>query len=307
MEYNVIVGFILLGFVLMIKGLRDIRRWKRGRDLSVRIGAYVPDIKARLPADDLELPYFQRVVRPWIERNRQRIAKRMTPSKVHDELEMKLWRAGVKMSPETFFFYRILMTVVAAGLTVLLVVLDGKLSHTDRLLFPLVVAAVVFLFFGVRLNSKGKVRKELLERGLPEVFDLLSVSVEAGLAFDAALRKVIANMKGVPQEEFLRVLKDTQLGISRGDALAALAERTQSIVLKRFSGLIAQSDRTGSGIAPALKIQARDIKEYRAAVARQKAAVLPVKIIFPMVLFIFPALFVVILGPAVLELVKAFG
>lgn len=263
-------------------------------------------VEAGDPDDDLAIPYVRRVIIPAVRNLEQRLAHRITPANFHGELQEKLRMAGVKQSAESFFFGRI-----AGALAVLLVGLVGafllpSMPTGMRIIAPLILALVVFLFPGIRLNTKSQQRLAQIDRDLPEVFDLLSVSVEAGLAFDGALRKVATSLTGPARDEFSRVLADMQLGIPRTESLAALARRTKSAPLRRFAGLVGQSDRTGAGIGPTLKVQARDIKDYRAAKAREKAASIPIKIIIPMVVFIFPAMFVIILGPAVISVLKTF-
>jgi len=175
------------------------------------------------------------------------------------------------------------------------------------LLWPVALGGIAYVYWGVFLNTRSQMRLAKLEQTLPEVFDILSMSVEAGLAFDGALHKLVDYLpKGVTREEFGRVLSDVQLGMTRSEALTALADRTRSRELKRFVGLVIQSERTGGGMAGALRAQAREIKTSRAALARERAATLPVKMLFPMVLFIFPAIFMVILGSAVIEIAHVF-
>jgi tight adherence protein C len=176
----------------------------------------------------------------------------------------------------------------------------------QKVALPFVVAGVVYLLFGTRLTSKYQQRMGQLEDSLPEVFDILSVSIEAGLAFDGALRRLVQKTSGVVQQEFGRVLTDLQVGMTREQALRGLAERTKSAELNRFASLVAQSDKTGGGIGTALHIQGARIKEIRVAKVREKAASLPVKMMFPMVLFIFPSLFVAILGPGLLSILNIF-
>ncbi len=256
--------------------------------------------------DVLAAPYLKRVIIPQLEGFRRRLALRITPTNFHDELAEKLQLAGIKQSAEVFFFTRLASSLVVLLISGLAALSLSNLSQDERVLGPIVLTLVVYLYPSVHLNTRAQARLAEIDRELPEVFDLLSVSVEAGLAFDGALRKVVSNLDGPAREEFSRVLADMQLGIPRAGALTSLARRTRSAPLRRFAGLVTQSDRTGGGLGAALKVQARDIKEYRAARAREKAATIPIKIIIPMVVFIFPAMFVIILGPALISVLKTF-
>ncbi len=303
---------VLIPFVFFALALLGLSRWRWER----RIARLQHVVNFRLSGtlaldvdesdDELAVPYLRRVVIPNLRRFRAQIARRITPANFHGELEQKLRVAGMSQSAEVFFFTRVSMALATLLLAGVGAFLFPQVPRLDRLLAPIALALVVFLYPSVHLNTKVQRRLAEVDRDLPEVFDLLSVSVEAGLAFDGAMRRVVSSMTGAARDEFARVLKDMQLGIPRAESLAALGTRTRSPQLRRFAALVAQSDRTGAGIGPALKIQARDIKDYRSAKAREKAASIPIKILIPMVLFIFPAMFVIILGPAVVSVLKMF-
>lgn len=275
------------------------------RVMASRLTGYVPRADAAL-VDELEAPYVQRVIWPKLMRGRAAIARRITPANLHAEMDNKLRQAGIRQSAEVFFLSRLAWASAALLVAALAALWERSLPLDLRIAGPVLVALVAYTYPSVHLNTRVQQRLEEIDRGLPEVFDLLSVSVEAGLAFDGALKTVSMHASGAARDEFARVLADMQLGVPRAEALAHLAQRTHSAPLKRFAGLVAQSDRTGSGVGAALKVQAKDIKEYRAAKAREKAASLPVKILFPMILFIFPAMFMIILGPAVISASKLF-
>ncbi len=294
---------VAIGLVFL-NGWARTRRARHWRDVvNARLNGALPQVPEETD-DELAAPYFERVIRPRLRALEKGVAHRIAPANVHRDMENKLRLAGIRQSPEAYFFTRVLFAFVALIVVGLGAISMRTLPLDDRVLGPILIAGMVFLFPGIHLNTKVQQRLQEIDRSLPEVFDLLSVSVEAGLAFDGALRRVVANVKGPVRDELARVLADMQLGIPRAEALASLARRTQSAQLKRFAGLVAQSDRTGSSISAALKVQAKDIKEYRAAKAREKAASIPIKIIFPMVLFIFPAMFIVILGPAVVSVLN---
>ncbi|WP_081700520.1 type II secretion system F family protein [Sulfobacillus thermosulfidooxidans] len=303
---NITIAALLASAVVALAlWVRDLRVASRQRTLNARLQSY--QFVRRAPADELELPFFQRVVLPMMNKFISQLSRILTPAKVRAELARRLRQAGSKLSPELFVLYRLVVSALLLIIGIYLATLNAGEPSWQHIAIPLGMGIVGYVLMGVRLKTQAQNRLKTLERSLPEVFDLLSVSVEAGLAFDAAMRKLVSNIDNGPaKEEFSRVMSDIQLGMTRAEALTALAERTKSRELKRFAGLVAQSDRTGSGIAGALRVQARDIKEARAAQAREKAALIPIKIIFPMVLFIFPAIFVVILGPAMLSLAHLF-
>jgi tight adherence protein C len=300
-----IAALLALAVILFAAWTKDLKVYRRQKDIGQRLLPY--QLQRQQPADELELPLAQRIIVPAFRKFFAAISRALTPAKVRTELARRLRQSGSKLSPEVFVLYRLSISGLLLVLGAYLAFVEKSLPTWQRLAIPLGMGAIGYIFMGVRVNTQAQNRLRQLERSLPEVFDLLSVSVEAGLAFDGALRKMVTNLgEGPAKEEFGRVLSDMQLGVSRSEALTLLSERTKSRELKRFAGLVAQSDRTGAGIASALKAQAKDIKETRSAQAREKAALIPVKIIFPMVLFIFPAIFIVILGPAMLSLLGIF-
>ncbi len=145
-----------------------------------------------------------------------------------------------------------------------------------------------------------------IEKSLPDVIDQLTVSVEAGLGFDAAMARSSEGRSGPLADEFKRVLQDLQIGVARQDALERMVERTDVADLRQFVVSIRQSTKHGLPIARVLKIQSQELREKRRARVEEKAASLPVKIVFPLVFCILPALFVVVLGPAALSISDSF-
>ena len=157
------------------------------------------------------------------------------------------------------------------------------------------------------LQDKAKKRSKAMERALPDSFDLLTVSVESGLAFDAALAQVARNTDGPLSDEFRRVLKEVQIGSSRSDALRALADRTDVEDLRIFIGSMIQAEKLGMPIAEVLRVQAGEIRIKRSQRIEEAANKLPIKMIFPILFCIMPAVFIVLLGPAILQISDFFS
>ena len=153
-----------------------------------------------------------------------------------------------------------------------------------------------------RLNGAIGKRRTEIEQQLPDVIDLLVISVEAGLGFDAALGRVIQNVPGELAREFQRTLQETRVGVSRVDALRSLAARTDVDDLNSFVLALIQADQFGVSIARVLRVQAEEMRIRRRQRAQERAFAAPVKLIFPLLIFIFPALFIVILGPAAITI-----
>ena len=155
------------------------------------------------------------------------------------------------------------------------------------------------------LYQKAYNRADRMRKELPDALDLLTISVEAGLAFDAAMAQVARQTEGPLAEEFFRVLQEMQIGMGRMDALRALGERTNLAELRSFVTAMVQADQFGIPIANVLRVQAREQRIKRSQRAEEQAQKVPVKILFPLIFCILPTLFVVVIGPAALQIYHA--
>jgi tight adherence protein C len=202
-----------------------------------------------------------------------------------------------------------LRLAITGAMLVLGMIVDasGAVSGSYSLLVPVGLAIVGYLFMGVRLNTAFQNGQRQIEAALPEAFDLISVSMAAGLAFEAALRRTATHLPGIAGQQFGRVVQDLEVGMTRVEALKGLADRTRIEELKRFHALVAQAERTGASMSNVLRAQADRVKQARVQRAREQAATVPIKILFPLALFIFPSLFVAILGGGIISIVQAFG
>jgi len=163
-----------------------------------------------------------------------------------------------------------------------------------------------FVAPGVVVSVRGRRRREEIRAQLPDALDLLAVSVEAGLGFDGAVSKLTEHMEGALAEEFELTLGEMRIGESRHDALKKLASRADTAEVASFSRAIIQADQLGISLGRILRLQAQDSRLKRQAAAEERAMKSPIKMLFPTVLFIFPAMFIVILGPAFLNLMELF-
>ena len=233
-----------------------------------------------------------------------RRVRALTPAGWITRLERHVKLAG---SPKAWTVERILAVKFLLGGLVLfggLTLVSGDLELKSIGL----VAMSALLAYHVPdaiLYGRGKERQELIARELPDTLDQLTISVEAGLGFDAALQRVANAGDGVLAEELRRTLNEITVGLTRTEALRHLGERTDVQELRHFVLTLAQAEQYGLPIARVLRIQSSELRLKRRQRAEEEAMKIPVKIVFPLVFCIFPALFVVLLGPAVIRVMRA--
>jgi tight adherence protein C len=234
------------------------------------------------------------------------VARRLTPGGSIRRLDRLLSRAG---RPAAWPLERLLVAKL-----VLPVVLAAHCLYYIRMVgpgpLPLligVIATVVGYFLPeLLLHSRGEERSTRIALELPDTLDQMTIAVEAGLGFDSAMARAGKNGKGPLAEELIRTLQDMQVGQSRRQAYDSLGNRTDVPDLRKFVRAIVQADKYGVAIADVLRTQAAEMRVKRRQRAEEKAMQIPVKVIFPLLLCILPVLFIVLLGPAVLDIVRVF-
>jgi pilus assembly protein TadC len=228
-------------------------------------------------------------------------ARRLTPANYAKQLRHKLDIAG---NPRSWTAERVL-AFKGVGLVagILLGALFGAKHGAWVLVFPPLLAAAGFFLPDVWIRNLGERRQAEIMLGLPDAIDMMTVCVEAGLGFDAALARVALNMEGAMAHECARVLQEMQFGMSRVDALRALVDRTDVPELRTFVSSMIQSSELGISVGDVLREQSREMRVKRRQRAEEKAHKLPVKILFPLLTCMLPAMFVVVLGPAAIDIV----
>jgi tight adherence protein C len=199
---------------------------------------------------------------------------------------------------------KLVLAAVAGGLGLLVV--SGRPTVLTVLLAATVTGVAYFLP-EMLLYSQGKERQDAIGLELADTLDQMTIAVEAGLGFESAMARAGANGRGPLAEELVRTLQDIAVGQPRREAYLALAERTGVKDLARFIRAVVQADQYGVSIADVLRTQAQEMRLKRRQRAEEKAMQIPVKVIFPLILCILPTLFIVLLGPAVMDIVKAFS
>ena len=297
----VLAIFCLAGAVFLIGDLVTLPA--RQRSVSVRRAATYG--RMEVPSGTPQEGVHERLIAPigqWLAK----WALRVNPRSSTDTVERRLMSAGVGLKISSTGFLAI------KGLFALLGFSVGAMLGSSKGLGGILVAALIagaVGFFGpdYAITLKARSRKEKVKADLPDALDLLAVSVEAGLGFDASLAKLNENMEGPLAQEFGLTLSEMRIGESRSEALKRLSDRVDAPELSAFTRAIIQADQLGTSLGRILRVQATDARLRRQAAAEERAMKAPIKMLFPTVLFIFPAMFLVILGPAILNVQKLFG
>lgn len=253
------------------------------------------------------------LAQPFLERTLARVVVRLgnflnrfTPTGYLEKTEKKLVYAGIAHKVDASAFVVVKVLLLLAGL-VAAFFLRGYGEGLMRLV--VLFGPPVLGFFGPEawLQRKIDERKETMLKALPDTLDLLVISVEAGLGFDSALQRVVATVPGPLSEEFFRMLQETRVGVARRDAMRNLMERTDLPELRSFLLAMMQAEAFGVAIARVLRVQADEMRVRRRQRAQEKAFAAPVKLVFPLVFCIFPSLFIVLLGPAAIQIAETFA
>lgn len=233
------------------------------------------------------------------------IGERLAPKGYTAWLDKLLARAGRPMSMPLarLLIIKPILALVAAllGLMYLL-----RSPSVGNFLLALLVTAVVYMIPDVLVHGRGAERQKKIELELPNMLDQMLISVEAGLGFEAAMSRVGKNGRGPLAAEITRTLQDMQAGRSRKESYIAMAERVEVPDLRSFVRAVVQADTYGIAIASVLRVQAKQMRIKRRQRAEEKAMKLPVKVLFPLIFCILPALFIVIIGPAAINIMKNF-
>jgi tight adherence protein C len=257
--------------------------------------------------EDLEVPFADRVLEP-LQARALRLGRRLTGADKAERIRHKLDLAGNPrdLSVDRIVALKVMAAVVLAmcGIAYALLISAGPLIY---LALGAGGALIGFVAPDLWLYQKAFDRSEEVRRTLADAVDLLTISVEAGLGFDAAVQQVARNTGGPLAEEFSRVLREMQLGKGRSEALRGLAERTNVDDLKTFVGAMVQADSFGISISQVLRVQSNEMRVKRRQHAEKRAQQVPVKIMIPLILCVLPCLMTVVMGPAIISVISQFG
>ncbi len=301
-DITIVALFLVVGSILIIFAVRQMNQSKA---ISERLEQYT-DVSLSLEELELQQPFRERVLKPLF-RSILTTLGRFGLKQNQERLRINLQLAGNpgNITPNMFIGLRMALAISLLVVVGLLVI--GRMPFMQALMGTLIAAMIGYILPGIWLDRKIKERKKNILKALPDALDLLCISVEAGLAFDLALQRVAQKWDNELSREFQRVLQDIRLGRTRREALRDLVTRTGVEDVQTFVSAVIQADQLGVSMSKILRIQSDQLRVRRRQRAEEAAQKAPVKMLIPMVFLIFPALFVVILGPAVPRIMQALG
>ncbi|MCG8378013.1 MAG: type II secretion system F family protein, partial [Proteobacteria bacterium] len=300
-----LIFLIATAIWLVVLGLREV-----GEDpLDARLAEYVErGEQASLEEIELSQPFIERVIYPAAQRF-GKLAQRFTPQNAITETRGQLEMAGAPrwMDPTVFLASRFLAGLLLAGLVVLLFSISPTTSVFSLRSIVLIVLMLATGFFVPNLLLNSRIRRRQVEilNAMPDALDLLTICVEAGLGFDAAMKKVVDKWQNDVSLAFARVLQEIQLGRLRREALRDMADRMGVTEMDSFVAAVIQSEQLGVSMARVLRVQSEAMRIKRRQRAEENAQRAPVKMLLPMAFLIFPTIMIILLGPAILQIMRS--
>ena len=296
-----VMGIAVLG--LIFAGLASSTR---SEDVAVRLEEFASrSTPITLEEIELSQPFSQRVIKPILE-GAAGFITRFAPANALENARHHLELAGrpYNWGPTEFFGFRALAALLLGVFAFLLVTVAGRPFGT-RMISTLVGVGLGYMLPVLWLRSKIRRSQDEVVKALPDALDLLTICVEAGLGFDAAMAKVAEKWDNELSRAFGRVIQEIRLGKLRREALREMDRNLEVTDITSFAAAIIQADQLGVSIAKVMRIQSEQMRIRRRQRAEEKAHQAPVKMLFPMVFLIFPAIYVVLLGPAVLVVMES--
>lgn len=253
-----------------------------------------------------DVSFFERIIKPFYQ-SISNVLLKITPSHKLVVFNKRLEKAGLLKNSTLgkWLFVKNVMTLIFSLIIALLSYMVEP-NIIKATVLGLLTTVFVGVFFNFYLSRKIEIRKNKIIKDLPYTLDLITVSVEAGLSFDGAMARVINNISGELCDEFAKSLKEEKMGIERKVALKNMSERCDVKELSMLIASLIQADELGVSLSRILRIESANSREHRKQIAREKAMKAPIKMLIPLVLFIFPSVFIIILGPAVIRIIDMF-
>ena len=308
----IIIGFLVVGGIiaLVIAGQRETSSSGDDDLLAARMVEFSERGEvASLEEIELSQPFQERVIVPILLRVGE-ISERFTPQHLIEDTELKIELAGnpVRMAASTFLASRFVIAGVLGGFLFIIFVFapPSAIDVNPYLIVPL-FAIIGFFFPQLWLQGKINTRQAEIQKAMPDALDLLTICVEAGLGFDAAMSKVSEKWENELSYSFSRAIREVQLGKLRRDALKDMAERIGLTEMTSFIAAVIQSEQLGVSMAKVLRIQSEQMRIKRRQRAEEEAHKAPVKMIIPMAFLTFPSIFIVLLAPAAFQMMNTFS
>ena len=302
----IVVGIIVAAVLLVVAGIRKSRTAVED-PLAARLAEYSQRGEA-ISLEEIELaqPFSDRVIMPFMRRLGE-LSTRFTPQHVLESTRVRLEMAGNpgRIDASTFLLLHFVAAVILGGLIFGISLFSKTITLPTKLLLVLVFTVLGYFLPDLLIRSMINSRQRQVRKAMPDALDLLTICVEAGLGFDAAMSKVHEKWDNELSMAFGRVIREIQLGKLRRDALRDMAERIGLAEMTSFVAAVVQSEMLGVSMAKVLRIQSDQMRVRRRQYAEEQAHKAPIKMIFPMGLLIFPALMIVLLTPAFLRLAGA--
>lgn len=308
----IIVGVVLIvgAIALVIVGMRTASASESDDDPLMARLAEFSERGETVSLEELELsqPFSERIIVP-ILRTIGEISARFTPQKLLEQTDLKMELAGnpVRVDAATFLASRFVVAVLFGGFLTLIFAISPPSWSLGRRIFVVILFTVLgFAFPQLWLQSKINSRQDEIRKAMPDALDLLTICVEAGLGFDAAMSKVSEKWENQLSVGFARAIREVQLGKTRREALRVMAERMGIPEMTSFVAAVIQSELLGVSMAKVLRIQSDQMRMKRRQRAEEKAHQAPIKMLIPMVVFIFPTIMIILMVPAAFQIMNVF-
>lgn len=300
------IGLIFLSLFLVLGAVGGLTKEASGVSRSLEVLEAITSVPDEMRAEQ-DASFAERVLLPLLART-QGIGRRMSPADAHLRVREKLEKAGnpVGWTVDRVMAGKVVGFVVALLVSLLLLVVLG-VSFPVTLGLVVVASLAGYNAPNLYLYQRAHERNEEMQSALADAVDLLTISVESGLGFDAAVAQVAKNTEGPLSDEFSRMLQEMQIGRGRAEALRSMGERTDLPDLRTFVGAMVQADAFGIPVGQVLRVQSSEMRVKRRQWAEEAAQKVPVKILVPLIFCILPCLFIAVLGPAGINMMTSFS
>lgn len=298
-----LLGIVVLAVLLILAG---VRAPTASDPIAERLAEFgVSDEPVTLEEIELSQGFYERVILPFFNRVGQ-LAQRFTPQATLQSTRMRLEMAGnpMRIDPAFFLAMRFVLAALLGGLVFIVFLISGR-NWLTGLGLSVLFLVLGFFFPDLWLRSRISRRQRDIFRAMPDALDLLTIAVEAGLGFDAAMGKVHEKWENDLALEFGRVIQEIRLGKLRREALRDMADRLGVSEMTSFVAAVIQSEQLGVSMAKVLRIQSDQMRVRRRQMAEEEAHRAPIKMIFPIGILIFPSLLIILLGPAAMLLLRS--